>query len=432
MALSRGVRFVLVFIGLAVMVSMAGVVLMYLVVSRGPTVPQSAALVLRPGGEIQEVVPVDVFGLLSGGTSTVRGFVEGLEKAKRDPRIRTVLLMPSSLSLPYWAKVQELRDAVLDFRKSGQEGHRLSRIRRRPRVLPGQRGRSSVYLLPTSPLDLTGVASYEIFLRGAFDKIGAYPDFLHVGEYKTAAEPADRKGIHAGSIARCRVAQSRHVRPAGTRHRRVAEEERRRRAGADRSGAVHAPRTRCDTVSSTGWPMRISSTTASPELRDGARRRCGGSRGATTSASRGESHRHSAALAHRRALCRRHHRVRKERLRPAERGDARIGHARRADPRSARRRSVKAIVLRIDSPGGSSVASDVIWRELMITRDQKPSRPLVASMSDLAASGGYYIAMPAQVIVAQPATLTGSIGIYIGEDRARRHARKGSASAPRP
>ena len=65
--------------------------------------------------------------------------------------------------------------------------------------------------------------------------------------------------------------------------------------------------------------------------------------------------------------------------------------------------SIKAIVLRIDSPGGSSVASDVIWRELMITRDQKPARPLIASMSDLAASGGYYIAMPARSIVAQPA-----------------------------
>ena len=77
--------------------------------------------------------------------------------------------------------------------------------------------------------------------------------------------------------------------------------------------------------------------------------------------------------------------------------------------------SIRAIVLRIDSPGGSSIASDVIWRELMITRDQKPSRPLIASMSDLAASGGYYIAMPGQVIVAHPGTLTGSIGIYTGK-----------------
>jgi protease-4 len=77
--------------------------------------------------------------------------------------------------------------------------------------------------------------------------------------------------------------------------------------------------------------------------------------------------------------------------------------------------NVRAIVVRIDSPGGSTIASDVIWRELTITKNEKPSRPLVASMSDLAASGGYYVAMAAPLIVAQPATLTGSIGIYGGK-----------------
>src|SRR5207249_725631 len=84
--------------------------------------------------------------------------------------------------------------------------------------------------------------------------------------------------------------------------------------------------------------------------------------------------------------------------------------------RQARRdSSVRAIVVRIDSPGGSATASDVIWRELTLAKTEKPDRPLVASMSDLAASGGYYIAMPAQVIVAQPSTLTGSIGIFGGK-----------------
>ena len=76
---------------------------------------------------------------------------------------------------------------------------------------------------------------------------------------------------------------------------------------------------------------------------------------------------------------------------------------------------MRAIVVRIDSPGGSSIASDVIWRELTVTTNEKPARPLVASMSDLAASGGYYVAMAAPLIVAQPATLTGSIGIYGGK-----------------
>jgi protease-4 len=73
-------------------------------------------------------------------------------------------------------------------------------------------------------------------------------------------------------------------------------------------------------------------------------------------------------------------------------------------------RSIKAVVLRIDSPGGSAIASDVIWREIMLTRAVKP---VIASMSDVAASGGYYIAMPAHEIIAEPATLTGSIGVVM-------------------
>jgi protease-4 len=77
--------------------------------------------------------------------------------------------------------------------------------------------------------------------------------------------------------------------------------------------------------------------------------------------------------------------------------------------------SIRAIVLRIDSPGGSATASDAVWRELMITRNAQNDRPIVASMANLAASGGYYIAMAADAIVAQPATLTGSIGIFGGK-----------------
>ena len=84
--------------------------------------------------------------------------------------------------------------------------------------------------------------------------------------------------------------------------------------------------------------------------------------------------------------------------------------------RKARKdQSIKAIVLHVDSPGGATVASDVIWRELMQVQTGPNARPLVASMSDLAASGGYYIAMAAPYIVAQPGTLTGSIGVITGK-----------------
>ena len=69
-------------------------------------------------------------------------------------------------------------------------------------------------------------------------------------------------------------------------------------------------------------------------------------------------------------------------------------------------------MLRVDSPGGSSTASDVIWHELQLARKAKP---VIVSMGDVAASGGYYIAMPGDAIVAQPATITGSIGVFGGK-----------------
>jgi protease-4 len=74
--------------------------------------------------------------------------------------------------------------------------------------------------------------------------------------------------------------------------------------------------------------------------------------------------------------------------------------------------SIRAIVLRVDSPGGSGTASDVIWREVLLARRTKP---VVVSMGDVAASGGYYIAMGSDAIVAQPATITGSIGVFGGK-----------------
>jgi protease-4 len=122
MALRRAARIVLFLILLAVIVSVGGTALLYFAMSRGPSVPAMAVLVLKPAGALQETVPDDVVGQFLGrDTDTVRGFVTNLRKAKRDPRIKSVLLIPGSLESPYWAKVQELRDAILDFRKSGKK-----------------------------------------------------------------------------------------------------------------------------------------------------------------------------------------------------------------------------------------------------------------------------------------------------------------------
>lgn len=413
MALPRGLRIVLVFITLALFVSIAGTTLMYFAVGRGPSVPDSATLVLRPGGELREIAPDDVVGQLLGrGGQTVRTFWDNLRKAARDERVATVLLMPGTLELPFWAKVQELRDAVLEFRRSGKRVIAfLEYGGDREYYLASAADR--VYLLPTSPLDLTGIATYEIFLRGTLDRIGAYPDFLQIGNYKTAPNQLTERGFTPAhremAVSLNRDMYEQLVRAIAVARRKSEAEV---RALVDRGPFTPDEALRAGLVDDLVYEDQLDDRV--PELRDGPRER---------QRVEGEDYARVPLSA--------------AGLRPRSRiavlyaaGTIVSGRS-RFDPINGQLvgsetlvelireirgdGSIQAIVLRIDSPGGSAVASDVIWRELTITRRERPSRPLVASMSDVAASGGYYIALPAQVIVAQPATLTGSIGVYAGK-----------------
>src|SRR3977135_1161759 len=116
-------RFAILFtlLGIAVFVSMAGFALLYVAFGRAPNVPANATLVLRVGGDLSELAPADVVGLLRVVRApTVRSVVESLRKAKKDSRIRSVLIKPTGFTSPYWGKVQEIRDAMLDFKKSGK------------------------------------------------------------------------------------------------------------------------------------------------------------------------------------------------------------------------------------------------------------------------------------------------------------------------
>src|SRR5579872_3726586 len=108
-------------LGVVVFIAIVGSIVLYFVVGRGPAVPQNATLVLRVGGNLSEVAPADVVGYLRGvRTPTVRSIVDNLHKAKVDSRVRAVLLKPMGFDSPFWGKVQEIREAVLDFRKSGK------------------------------------------------------------------------------------------------------------------------------------------------------------------------------------------------------------------------------------------------------------------------------------------------------------------------
>src|SRR3954469_24353807 len=190
----RGFALLFTLLGVAFFISIVGFAALYFLVGREPAVPSNSTLVLRIGGLLSEVAPNDVVGYLRGvKTPTVRSVVDNLRKAKVDKRVRAVLLKPTGFESPFWAKVQEVRDAVLDFKKSGKPVYAYLEY-------GGDReyylatAADKVFLMPSSPLDLSGVATYQVFLRGTLDKVGAYPDLHHIGDYKTASNQLTEKG----------------------------------------------------------------------------------------------------------------------------------------------------------------------------------------------------------------------------------------------
>jgi protease IV len=402
-AVSRGIWIVLGLVIAAVALSVAGLLAVALVVGRGPQVSGNSTLVLKIGGELQEMEPAGVLGQLFEAPPTVRSIVDALRKAKVDRRVTSVVIRPTSAAA-LWGKVQEIRDAITDFRRSGkpiigylehggeQEFYLASAC-------------DKVFLLPTATLDLTGMASYELFLRGTLDKIGAYPDTLHIGQYKSASNTFTE---HTFTPAHREMAESLNSDLYAQLVSGIAD-GRRKSEQEIRNLIDHGPflpedAVRAGLVDDLAYEdeiddkVKLSSGSArfltESEYRQVTASSLGLNRGpriaviyATGVIASGESSYDSPAG-------------------QVLGSDTMVEYIRKARGDD----SIKAIVLRIDSPGGSAIASDVVWREVMLTRSVKP---IVASMSDVAASGGYYIAMPAHAIVAEPATLTGSIGVVM-------------------
>ena len=414
MALRRRIAAViLTLIGLPVLLFVAGIVFLFVVATRGPSVPDRATLVLRPGGQLLDTTPDDIVGQLVGReVTTLRGLIESLRKAKRDTRIVAVLLRPSTLEQPLWGKVQELRDAITDFRQSGKPVIAyLEYGGDREYYLAS--AANQVFLLPTSPLDLTGVASYEVFLRGALDKIGAYPDFLQIGPYKTAANQITQHGFtpeHREMLEGLnRDLYEQLVRGIADARRKSVDDV---RALLDEGPFTPETAHRVGLVDGLAYFDQLDDRIPDLKSADGDERVVEGSLYQRVRPRdvgiRPESR---VAVLHAAGIITSGRSAYDPVNGPIVGSDTMIEQIQRIREDE----SIRAIVLRVDSPGGSSVASDVIWRELMITRDANPSRPLIVSMSDLAASGGYYISMPAHAIVAEPGTLTGSIGIFGGK-----------------
>ncbi len=403
MAVRRGVWIVLVLIIAAVGISAMGLLAMALFVGRAPQVSGNSTLVLKIGGDLQETEPGGVIGQFFEAPPTVRSIVDSLRKAKVDRRISSVVIRPTSAAA-LWGKVQEVRDAIVDFRRSGkpiiayleyggeQEFYLASAC-------------DKVFLMPTASLDLTGMASYELFLRGTLDKIGAYPDTLHIGQYKTASNTFTE---HTFTPAHREMAESLNADLYEQLIRGLAsgrhKSEQEIRTLVDHGPFLPEDAVRAGLVDDVAYEDELDDKVqlskgsvnfvSEREYRQVSPASLGLNRGPRIAViygigviASGESNYDSPSG-------------------QVLGADTMVDYLRKARADA----SIKAIVLRIDSPGGSAIASDVIWREVSLTRNAKP---VIASMSDVAASGGYYIAMPAHAIVAEPATLTGSIGVVM-------------------
>ncbi len=363
---------------------------------------------------LAESRPADpVSAALSRRRPAIADIIDGLHRASGDPRVTALIARlggrPIGLGL-----VQELRAAVREFAAAGKvtvawaESFGEFSAGNVPYYLAT--AFDTIYLQPSGDLGLTGIALQRVFLRGALDRLGVDVEVAKRHEYKSAAEQLTETGYSGPAreeterIARsvteqlARAIEQRRPVPAGTARELI-----------NRGPFLAAEALEAGLVDALGYRDEVHASV----------RRSAGPGATLLYLSR---YQRSRALAERVralpatsrppgvALIYATGPIRRGRSGgsplSAAMGSDTIAAAIRAAAADARSR---AIVLRVNSPGGSYVASDTIWRE--VVRARAGGTPVVVSMGDVAASGGYFIAMAADAIVAQPATVTGSIGV---------------------
>lgn len=343
--------------------------------------------------------------------------IEGLRRARQDDRVRALVVKVGGGRIGL-ARMQEIREAVTDFRESGKLTVAWSETFGEfthgnvPYYLATAFDR--IYLQPSGALGLTGVAIEQLFLHDALAKIGVAFQSAKRYEYKSAADNLTERGFTGPAreaAERMAVSIAEQITAAITERRGKTAEQ--ARALLDRGPFLAADALAEGLVDALGYRDEVYAD---------VRKEAGA----------------DAILQYVARYQRAHALVQRARRLPNPRerfvaviyasGPIRQGRSSRSplggsamgsDTVAAALRSatsderVRAVLLRVNSPGGSAIASDTIWREVVRTR--AAGKPVVVSMSDVAASGGYYISMAADVIVAQPGTLTGSIGVIMGK-----------------
>jgi protease-4 len=369
-----------------------------------PEIANNSVLVLRLQGDLPEKAPIELPDFLSSGPGpvTVTSIWRALEAAAGDPHIRAAVIEPEGISSG-WAKLQEIRMDLDKFRKSGKPVFAYLRQ-------PGSReyylasGADRILLGPSEPVMVKGLRAELMYFKNTLDKLGVSVEVEHAGKYKdfgdmftrTSMSPETREvmdtmveGLYSelvNGIAAGRKKSPDQIRAiidqgpftasqalkAGLVDALVFEDqmwgEVKDRLKADPHKVPLSTYTR---VPPSNVKQHIAVVVGQGDILRGDP----GDDGAGETALTSYGFIHLLKLVENDSL-------------------------------------VKGVVVRIDSPGGEVTASDELWRQMNLLSKKKP---LVISMSDTAASGGYFMAMTGDPIVAYPSTLTGSIGVVFGK-----------------
>lgn len=400
-----------ILLGLALIVVVCAAILVSALRGNRPSIRDNSVLALKISGSMPDYVPDDPFRRLFGAPpQSLSSLMTQFRKAKSDKRISAVML-DIDMSDAGWAKSEEIRSAIADFRSSGKPVYAYMETGLNKDYYIAT-ACDKIFVPPPGELFTIGLAADVMFFRGSLDKLGIYPDIYQIGKYKSVGDmftqkemtPAHREYVNAllddlygrfiEEIAKARAktpdamkalidnapytaAQAKDAGLIdGALYHDDVEKELKKRLGykdSDDLAITKAGDYRQISQESLGLNKgeRIAVVYASGDIVSG-RSTFGGS------------------------------------------GQETIGSESLVKTINEARddKTVKAIVLRVDSPGGSGLASDIIWRAIEAAKAKKP---VVVSMSDVAASGGYYIACNANKIVAEPSTITGSIGVVGGK-----------------
>jgi protease-4 len=415
MAMSRTRKIVLIIGGILLgcfLLMILGVALFISALrNSGPTIHDNSVLVLNIKGSMPDYVAEDPFArALGADDNSLTNLLWQIRKAKADKRIKAILL-DIDFSSVGWGQADEIRDALADFRTSGKPVYAYMLIGSNKEYYIAT-ACDRVFMSPSGNLFTYGLAAEAMFVRGSLDKLGIYPDVFKIGKYKNAPDMFTEKKM---TDAQREVINSMLEDIYGRLVNTIAE---RRKKSADevRASIDNAPYT-AQQAKEVGF---IDDVKYRDEVEAELRQRLGYKDNEQLQIVKNSEYREikpeslDMNKGEKIAVIYASGTIGLGSSDDSPFGEQSVGSDTMVKALNTARddKSIRAIVIRIDSPGGSAFASDEIWHAI---ENAKMKKPVVVSMGDVAASGGYYIACNANKIVAEPSTITGSIGIFAGK-----------------